>query len=416
MHSAHRLDVRLQDLAFAFGACANVRDHASIAERIASGWSARGLACLSVRSAFDLLLGAHAWPRGDEIVFSAINVADMPRIARAHGLECVPADIDARTLVPSVAQIERVLSPRTRAIVVAQLFGSRSNLAPLAEVARRHGALLIEDCAQAFRDPRDVGAPDADVSLYSFGSIKTSSALVRVEDAGVLSRMRAAQEAWPVQSRATFRRKIVKYAALVGASNPAAYELFAKGCALLGRDLDDVTRDLLKGFSGAELLPQIRQQPSAPLLALLERRLRRFDGQRLAARAAYGSRVARELPAGLAHAGGDLASHTHWVFTARSVDPNAVTATLRRAGFHATRRGASLEAIAPPPDRAELEPVFANALMRELVFLPAYPEMPEDALARMIDVLHGSRAARGQNAKRATATQHTTRRPSSTGT
>ncbi len=397
MHPAHRLDVRLHDLAFALGACANVRDHAPIAERIARGWSARGLVCLSVRSAFDLLLGAHAWPRGDEIVFSAINVADMPRIARAYGLEVVPADIDARTLVPSVAQIERVLSPRTRAIVVAQLFGSRSNLAPLAEVARRHGALLIEDCAQAFRDPRDVGAPDADVSLYSFGSIKTATALgaalVRVEDARVLSRMRAAQEAWPVQSRDTFRRKVMKYAGLVGASNPAAYELFAKGCALLGRDLDDVTRDLLKGFSGAELLPQIRQQPSAPLLALLERRLRRFDGRRLASRAAYGSRVARELPAGLAHAGGDLASHTHWVFTARSADPNAVTATLRRAGFHATRRGASLEAIAPPPVRAELEPVIANALMRELVFLPAYPEMPEDALARMIDVLHGSRAA-----------------------
>jgi hypothetical protein len=123
------------------------------------------------------------------------------------------------------------------------------------------------------------------------------------------------------------------------------------------------------------------------LLALLERRLCTFDGARLSARAAYGERVARALPRGLTHAGGRLASHTHWVLTAVARDPDAVTRALRRVGFHATRRGASLEAIAPPSGRDDLAPTFSRGVMRDLVFVPAYPEIPEGELSRMIDAL-----------------------------
>ena len=50
-------------------------------------------------------------------------------------------------------------------ILVAHLFGSRVPLDPLAAAARRHGALLVEDCAQSFRGPQSSGDPLADVSL-----------------------------------------------------------------------------------------------------------------------------------------------------------------------------------------------------------------------------------------------------------
>jgi hypothetical protein len=124
------------------------------------------------------------------------------------------------------------------------------------------------------------------------------------------------------------------------------------------------------------------------MLALLARRLDHFDARRLARRAAAGSRLARDLPRGLAHAGGDLASHTHWVFPIRARDPDAIVGRLRRAGFHATRRGSSLAPIDAPRARPDLDPVCTRALMSRIVFLPAYPEMPERAIRRMLRALH----------------------------
>jgi hypothetical protein len=89
----------------------------------------------------------------------------------------------------------------------------------------------------------------------------------------------------------------------------------------------------------------------------------------------------------MSHAGGDLAAHTHWVLATRATEPDNVIRALRADGFHATRRGASLHAIAAPSDRAHLDPVVAREAIASIVFLPAYPEMPERDVARMIAAL-----------------------------
>ena len=91
-----------------------------------AAWDARAsLACLSVRSGFDALLGALALPRGSEVLMSAVNIADMARIIEAHGLTPVPVDLDMQTLTVSMASLARAATPCTRAVLVAHLFGSR---------------------------------------------------------------------------------------------------------------------------------------------------------------------------------------------------------------------------------------------------------------------------------------------------
>jgi len=66
-------------------------------------------------------------------------------------LGCVPivADCDPRSYNTNAAEIEAVLSPRTRAIVVAHIGGEPVDLEPVLALARRHGLAVVEDCSQS---------------------------------------------------------------------------------------------------------------------------------------------------------------------------------------------------------------------------------------------------------------------------
>ena len=101
-----------------------------------------------MRSAFELLLDALALDEGSEILLSAITHPDMARIVSRHGLVPVPVDLDLETLQPRGELLERAVTERTRALVVAHLFGARVDLDEAIAFSRRHGLLLIEDCAQ----------------------------------------------------------------------------------------------------------------------------------------------------------------------------------------------------------------------------------------------------------------------------
>jgi dTDP-4-amino-4,6-dideoxygalactose transaminase len=326
-------------------------------------------------------------PPGDEIAFSAVTHPDMVRIAEAHGLRPLPVDLDPETLAPGADALERAITPRTRLLVVAHLFGGRAELAPLVDVARRHGQLVVEDCAQCLRGPQDRGDELADVSLFSFGSIKTATALggalARVDDRRLAEVMRTLQDGWPVQPRREYALRVLKFAGLRALAHPRVYWMFSRALAAAGRDLDAVVNDAVRGFPGPELSRRIRRRPSAPQLALLARRLRRFDAERLEARARSGNRLATALPRDLVRPGRAALDPTHWVFPVVASERAALIAALRRAGFDAAAATSSITAVAPPSDRPDLRPEEADRMMAGVVFLPAYPELGDRELARL---------------------------------
>ena len=86
---------------------------------------------------------------GDEIVTTPVT--DMGAITPILYQSAIPifADLDPHSLNISAQNIERVLTPRTRAIIVTHLFGAPCDMAPICELAQRHNLLLIEDAAQA---------------------------------------------------------------------------------------------------------------------------------------------------------------------------------------------------------------------------------------------------------------------------
>jgi perosamine synthetase len=58
-------------------------------------------------------------------------------------------DVDRRTLTADPADVERRITPRTRAICVVHMWGNPAPLDRFTQLARRHGVALIEDCSHA---------------------------------------------------------------------------------------------------------------------------------------------------------------------------------------------------------------------------------------------------------------------------
>lgn len=191
----------------------------------------------------------------------------------------------------------------TRMVLVAHIFGTLLPLDDVLETAREHGLLVVEDCAQAFasRD-RYTGDSRADVSMFSFGTIKTATsfggALLRVKDTAVLEEMKRRERRYPARTNVFFFKRLVKYGFLHGLSTPAIYGLFMHACRAVGgivicsgrssigcgclmihcfrtasADHDKVITSAIRGFSGGELVSLIQYRPSMALLGLLLRRL-----------------------------------------------------------------------------------------------------------------------------------------------
>jgi len=75
----------------------------------------------------------------------------VPTVAAIQVLGARPVFVDVREddFLMDVAQIEAAITPRTKAIIPVHLYGQCVDLDPLMEIARRHGLVVVEDCAQA---------------------------------------------------------------------------------------------------------------------------------------------------------------------------------------------------------------------------------------------------------------------------
>ncbi|MEW1758818.1 DegT/DnrJ/EryC1/StrS family aminotransferase [Streptomyces cyaneofuscatus] len=87
---------------------------------------------------------------GDEVICPAACPAFVPFAVLAAG--CVPvfADVHPETLLLDPDAVERVVSDRTRAVVVVHLWGLPAPILEITAMARRSGWKVVEDCAQAF--------------------------------------------------------------------------------------------------------------------------------------------------------------------------------------------------------------------------------------------------------------------------
>jgi dTDP-4-amino-4,6-dideoxygalactose transaminase len=86
---------------------------------------------------------------GDEVIIPPYTMSATATMVAAANATPVFADVDAETFCIDVADVERKISPRTKAIIAVNLFGRPAALHALRALADARGLVLIEDNAQA---------------------------------------------------------------------------------------------------------------------------------------------------------------------------------------------------------------------------------------------------------------------------
>jgi len=257
--------------------------------------------------AFCLVTSALAEP-GDEVILTLPYYFNHDMWLRLCGV--VPVYLEpGPDLVPTAAAAERLVTPRTRAIVLVTpgnpsgVTVAPGRVAELAEVGRRHGiALILDETYRSFRDTEEPAHPlfadpdwaDTLVSLHSFakdlaipgyrvGAVVGSPALnrevMKLLDCVAICAPRVGQEAawvgltaarqWRRERAAEVARARRRFTAAM-AGRPGGFELLSAGGffgwvrhPFAGRATDDVVHELAVAYdtlviSGTAFLPDDR--------------------------------------------------------------------------------------------------------------------------------------------------------------
>jgi dTDP-4-amino-4,6-dideoxygalactose transaminase len=364
-------------------------DLAKFERFIARAWPSNErevISCLSVRSGWDLLLGAFGFPAGAEVLMSAVTIPDMAGIVEAHGLVPVPLELDCTLAAPTPETLRQAITSQSKIVVIAHLFGSRVDLNPHIEIAHEHSLLFVEDCAQAYVGTHFSGHARADVSMFSFGTIKTSTALgggvLHLRDAELCRRLKDRQAQYPVQSRSAYFRRLLKYSGLKLLSTYPVFALFTRCCKLMGINQNALLNRSARGFAGSLGVERFRLQPSVALLALMARRMEGQDVGRLERQRLLGNGLLEQIRSVAECPGSAAAEHSFWVFPVLTDRPRELIDTLHQQGFDATQ-GDSLHIVKSPEHSPRPGPLSAQGLLNRLVYVPIYPEMTDRAVDRL---------------------------------
>ena len=106
--------------------------------------------CSSGSAALHIAVAAAGIAPGDEVITSGIT--DIGTVIGVLFQNAVPvfADLEPATGCLDPADVERKITPKTRAIIAVHLAGNPRRLAELKQIADAHKLILIEDCAQAW--------------------------------------------------------------------------------------------------------------------------------------------------------------------------------------------------------------------------------------------------------------------------
>ncbi len=130
----------------------------------------------SGRSALEVALRAVNVGEGDEVIVQAYTCVVVSNAIIWTG--GIPVYVDVKEdFTMSPADLEKKITPRTKAIIVQHTFGIPSDMNALMALARQYGIMVIEDCAHVLGGEyrgKKMGTL-GDIGMFSFGTDKAIS-------------------------------------------------------------------------------------------------------------------------------------------------------------------------------------------------------------------------------------------------
>jgi dTDP-4-amino-4,6-dideoxygalactose transaminase len=142
------------------------------AERVHAPYA---LAVNSATAAMHLALDAIGLQPGDEVIVPVYTFTATAEVVVYFQARPVFVDVDPVTCNLDPAQLEKHITPRTRAIMVVHIAGLPAEMDAILDVARAHNLPVIEDAAHAFPakyESRMIGSI-SDLTAFSFYTTKT---------------------------------------------------------------------------------------------------------------------------------------------------------------------------------------------------------------------------------------------------
>lgn len=156
---------------------------------------------------------------GDEVLLQVPTHIVVPNAIRYAGAAPVYVDCELDSYNMDLADAERRITPRTRAIVLQHTFGIPADLDAVLDLARRNGLLVIEDCVHAL-GARYAGRPVGSFGCAAFFSSEetktistTMGGMVVTDDHALATRLRAFQQACAPPPMGLTARYVLKLAA-----------------------------------------------------------------------------------------------------------------------------------------------------------------------------------------------------------
>ena len=196
------------------------------AERIGTK---HAVACSSGTAGLHCCLHALGIGPGDEVITSSFSFVASANVIVYTGATPVFAEVDPLTFNMDPAAVEAAITPRTKAILIVDIFGYPAEVPALVEIAERHGLGIVEDACQSIdgdyngKKMGTYGHP----AVYGFyankqlttaegGVILTDSDELYTQLKSLTNQGRSDDGAWLVHSRLGFNYRLSDVHAAIG--------------------------------------------------------------------------------------------------------------------------------------------------------------------------------------------------------
>ncbi len=105
--------------------------------------------CANGTDALQMAMMALGLKPGDEVITATFTFVATAEVIALLGLTPVLVDVDADTFMLNPEEVEKAITPKTKAIVPVHLFGQCADMESILAIAKKHNLYVIEDTAQA---------------------------------------------------------------------------------------------------------------------------------------------------------------------------------------------------------------------------------------------------------------------------